>query len=164
MGKKDEVSNVVGESEPSSFADIIKKNPSSAYTPEVKTSLDLALSFLSRIEQYGDGEWESILADGQVLVEVTGAEDNNSKTYKLILSKDPTLELKVGEDLDFTPTALKPEILVVSDGPNVNFRFQEEDFYSLEEDILDTGNIMSFICQFESCKDGILNWILVIKK
>lgn len=134
----------------------------SIYTPEVRTNLDLAFSFEAKYRELGDGDWGTLIEENQVVLEVH-KDSGGSTSYTFVDSKNPDFQFDKGSNVDITPVVKTPESLVVRQGDDINFRFQEGDFNDLEKDIFRKGDKIIFICNLSSCEDGILNWLLVFR-
>ncbi len=134
----------------------------SIYTPEVRTNLDLAFSFEAKYRELGDGDWGTLIEENQVVLEVKKDSDG-STSYTFVNSKNPNFKFDKGSNVDITPVVETPESLVVRQGDDINFRFQEGDFNDLEKDIFKQGDKIIFTCKSSSCEDGLLSWLLVFR-
>lgn len=154
----------VGESDESQFSKLVSTNGDViTYTPEAMSNLNSAQFFYTGLKSFSDNDWESILEVNQSLVEVIFSGDS-TKSYKLIYSKNPSLDYEIGENINFRPKVLKSDSLVVMSGSVVNFALDQESVDKFEESVIDTGDRFVFTCQSEDCSDGILDWVFVLKK
>ncbi|HOV97804.1 MAG TPA: hypothetical protein PLW49_02190 [bacterium] len=174
---KDEISTGYTNNEESKYSDIspfsnfvsesTSSNINRAYDPEVRNYLDLAERFelkmlILQSSSSNNGDVGSILEDNQVVADVVN-DENGIKSYKLVASKNPSIKYNTGEFIKFKPSIIKPEALVVSDGETMKFKFEDGDFKDFEDDILDVGDRFVFTCQKDSCEDGVLSWVFVLK-
>jgi len=159
-----ELNSDVEEVATSPFSDLIQKEDEGiVYTKSQMSNLDTALKFYTKLKS-NDENWESILEEGQVLAEVTASQDGD-KTYKLVYSKNPSLNLKytVGDTLNFKPTLANTDSLTLMQGRSVKFAMGSEYTDNFEEDALHIGDKFAFICQEDGCENGVFDWVFVLK-
>lgn len=160
-----ELNSDIEEVTTSPFSDLIhKEDEGITYTKSQMNNLDIALKFYTKLKS-NDDNWESILEEGQVLAEVIASQDGN-KTYKLIYSKNPSLNLKytVGDTLNFKPTLANADSLTLMQGRSVVFAMDSEYTDNFEESVLHIGDKFAFTCQEDGCENGVFNWVFVLKK
>lgn len=137
-----------------------QEDPSNIYRPEVNKSLDRYWSYLSKTYQYPEDSWNDILEENQVVLKAS--EDTSGKiSYKFIFSKNPDFQFDSGSDIDFNPSVILPDYLILREADKVHFSYESEDFNDLESDIIRSGDLLIFICNKPDCSDGSLDWLLV---
>lgn len=163
--------NDTGENDNNSpFSKLVEQNQNngetySPYSTEVTNNLEKAMIYDINMRTYGDNSWDKVLEDGDFLIEVVS--EGSKKLYKLIYSKHPFIDVENSDSeyLKFNPVFDSPKSLVVIEGSDIEFDFEDSDIEGgLEDSILEVGDQAIFNCKHENCKDGLLNWVLVIKK
>lgn len=144
------------------FDNEVVNNDGGSYSEKVKESKDIADVVLLRLEIYGNSSWGEVISDGQVVVQVI-SEDGYKKFYKILYSKNPSLEYDTGDIFKLNPVLSEPEALVMTEGYSMYFDYSVNDIGSFEDDFLKTGDNVVFTCKSFDCSDGLLNWVLVIR-
>jgi len=166
-----DMSNDLDENDTNSpFSKLIEQNQNngetySPYSTEVTNNLEKAMIYDINMRTYGNNSWDKVLEDGDFLIEVVS--EGSKKLYKLIYSKYPFIDIENSDSeyLKFNPVIDSPKSLVVIEGSNMEFDFEDSDIEGgFENSILELGDKAIFKCKHENCKDGLLNWVLVIKK
>lgn len=132
------------------------------YSPEVLSTFELANLFKERVKDYGYGNWDKLIEENQVVLELN-KNPEGSTYYTFINSKNPNFKFENGAVVDFKPTVKTPGSLVVMEGIKTHFNYKEGDFSSLEEDIFESGDKIIFECDMSSCGDGVTKWLLVYR-
>lgn len=152
----------------SPFSEFVKQDSSTinlanTFNEVSEKSLDKSLIYDINIRAYGEDSWDKVLDEGDSMVEVF-SEDNGIKSYKLIYSKNPSLKYFPGDKINFRLVITDSKSLVIIDGSNIKNEFEDSDIEGFESDLLEVGDKVAFTCKEDSCIDGLVNWILVIKK
>lgn len=132
------------------------------FTPEVLNNLELADSFDRRVKDYGYENWDKLVEENQVILEVN-KDPEGDVFYSFVNSKNPNFKFERGAVVDFKPTLKTPASLVVMEGIKTQFAYKEGDFSNLEEDIFKSGDKIIFLCDLSSCEDGVTKWLLVYR-
>jgi len=102
-----------------------------------------------------------VIEEGDVVLEILG--DGDSRTYKVIASKNSFFKYTVGDEFDFNPK-IKPESLFVIRETNIIYQSTDVEVEGFKiPDDLKSGDKVVFNCESPTCEDGVLSWALVFE-
>ena len=124
---------------------------------ELNNLMKRSMDFLNNNKVNGGGN--IYLQDGEAVVEVVIQEDR--KVYKLLASKNPSINNQIGENINFIPEVEQDDLFVQYDGGIAYAK--EVEGYALPGS-LNNGDKIVFVCKNAECSDGILLWALVYRE